>query len=172
MFLNSLQGLATRGCCDIALPGTLSRTQVLQMIPKASTHYSMKMSKAIHSKFGGVTHLAWHMIHFSRVGTPVTATTLMTKNHFVQSLQTSLDDTEGLSFAFEPCPGKDYIGTVAITKGKETVSLKVYDADGLAPVLQVQFLLHPDSGSFGFGLLVCGQRQTRFYAQSNFMSCF
>ena len=122
----------------VALPGTLSRSQVLGLIPKPTTHYRMKMSKAIHSKFGGVTTSTWHMVHFSRIDIPVTATTLMTENYYPQSLQSSLDDTEGKPqgvFSFEPCSGKDFIGHVTTRKGDSTATLRVYDGEGMAPDL-------------------------------------
>jgi hypothetical protein len=60
----------------------------------------------------------------------------MTGEHYFQPLQASLDDTLGGSqewFLFEPCFGKSYLGTVRLRNSD--VSLRVYDAEGLAPDL-------------------------------------
>ncbi len=58
----------------------------------------------------------------------------MTREHYPQPLQVSLDDTVGATqekYLFEPCFGKDYMGTVQVWK--TGITLRVYDADGLAP---------------------------------------
>jgi hypothetical protein len=66
--------------------------------------------------------------------TPVSISKLMTREHYPQPLQVSLDDTVGATqekYLFEPCFGQDYIGTAHIRK--TGIVLRVYDANGLAP---------------------------------------
>ena len=78
----------------------------------------------------------WSFIHLSRLSTPVNINALMTEEHYPQSLQFSLDDTEGATrerYSFEPCIGQDYVGTVKLKR--TNAELPVYDSDGLAPDL-------------------------------------
>lgn len=107
----------------------------MDITPNHSSRYQVKISKARHSEFGGTTVSEWSFIHISRLITPIDVVLLMTKEHYPQPLQSSLDDTQGLpqeKVSFEPAIlGQDYIGTVTL---KHTgVQLPVYDADGLAP---------------------------------------
>eukprot|EP00956_Cyclotella_meneghiniana_P034910 scaffold109326_cov43-Cyclotella_meneghiniana.AAC.1 len=68
----------------------------------------------------------------------------MTGEHYFQPLQASLDDTLWGSrerFLFEPCFGENYLGTVRLRNSD--LSLRVYDAEGLAPdlaAIQPRFL--------------------------------
>jgi hypothetical protein len=120
----------------LAIHGRFSRRELMQVTPSHSSRYQVKISKARHSQFGGATVLAWSLIHLSRFNTPINVTSLMTKEHYPQPLQASLDDTLGLSqekFSFEPCSGQDYIGMVTLRR--TGTKLPVYDADGLAPDL-------------------------------------
>jgi hypothetical protein len=126
------------GDAVVALHGSVSRSAMLSQLPKPSLFYKRKFSKATHSAFGGVTTSSWHLIHYSCVRDPITAPALMTREHYAQTLQSSLDDTvarTGEAFTFEPCLGQQYIGTVHLRK--TGVSLCVYDADGLGPDLSL-----------------------------------
>jgi hypothetical protein len=120
----------------IAVHGSCSRREVASLVPKHSTFYLYKISRARHSEFGGAMTSVWNFIHLARITPPISFNTLMTSEHYRQTLQASLDDTEGQSqdkFHFESCEGKDYIGNVMLLKTK--TELRVYDADGLAPDL-------------------------------------
>ncbi len=107
--------------------GSYSRAQALAWVPEVSGHYKFKLSKMVHAKFGGVTTSSWHLIHFTREGSPVTAGLLMTEDHFAQPLQASLDDTVSVSpsrYSFETESGKDYLGMVSLKKtGANSLSL-------------------------------------------------
>lgn len=122
--------------------GTKSRSEVLKWIPQVSGRYRMKLSKLSHDKFGGVTSTAWHLVHLSRATEPMTASTLMTEDHYAQTLQASLDDTAAKfrsAYSFEPCAGRDYIGEVRV---RDTGALlRTFDADGLGPDLHFSLLL-------------------------------
>jgi hypothetical protein len=86
----------------------------------------------------------------------------MTKEHYPQPLQFSLDDTEGATqerVSFEPCVGQDYVGKVKLIR--TNTELPVYDSDGLAPDLSAIQGLR-GSGSFGFAQSVSGQKGRRF----------
>jgi hypothetical protein len=77
----------------------------------------MKLSKLSHAKFSGVTTTTWHFVHLSRATEPLTASAIMTEDHYAQTLQASLDDTAAKfrsGYSFEPCAGKDYIGEVRV----------------------------------------------------------
>lgn len=126
------------GDAVVAMHGSVSRSAMLSQLPKPSSFYKRKFSKATHSAFGGVTTSSWHLIHYSRVRDPITAPALMTREHYAQTLQSSLDDTvarSGEAFTFEPCLGQQYIGSVRLRK--TGASLWVYDADGLGPDLSL-----------------------------------
>ena len=113
-----------------------SRSEVLNFTPVASKMYRVKRSKAMHSQFGGVTISSWHLVHYSRVSEPITASMLMTKEHYPQVLQSSLDDTVGKSqvrFSFEPHQGGTSMGTVTLKKNGS--KLPVNDSNGLGPDL-------------------------------------
>ena len=114
----------------------VSRSQFLSWVPKLTGHYRMKLSKAKHSEFGGVTTSAWHLCHFSRRTNPTVARTLMTEEHYSQTLQGSLDDTEGPRrerVTFEPCSGQPFVGIVKVHKSGRC--LRVYDGDSFGPDL-------------------------------------
>ena len=118
----------------IVTHGQRTRSELKAMVPDHSSFYRACISKARHSQFGGATTSVWSIIHLSRMMPPVSISTLMTREHYPQPLQASLDDTVGAtqeSHLFEPCFGKDHIGTVRVWK--TGIVLKVYDADGLAP---------------------------------------
>jgi hypothetical protein len=111
----------------------------MELVPQHTGHYRFKVSRARHSDFGGATTTIWNVIHLSRLTTPITAHGLMTKEHYPQPLQASLDDTEGATgekVSFDACFGQDYLGTVTLRKHPGTV-LRVYDADGLGPDLSL-----------------------------------
>lgn len=119
----------------LTVHGKLSRRELMDITPNHSSRYQVKISKARHSEFGGTTVSEWSFIHISRLITPIDVVLLMTKEHYPQPLQSSLDDTQGLpqeKVSFEPAIlGQDYIGTVTLKR--TGVQLPVYDADGLAP---------------------------------------
>jgi hypothetical protein len=127
------------GECIIATHGSLSRRETMELVPEHTSHYRFKISQARHSSFGGATTSVWNIIHLSRVTTPIAVQELMTREHYPQPLQASLDDTEGSTgerVSFEACFGQDHIGTVTLRKHPGT-TLRVYDADGLAPDLSL-----------------------------------
>lgn len=118
----------------IATHGHRTRSEVKAMIPDHPHFYHMTISKVRHSHLGGATASVWSIIHLSRMMNPVSISKLMTREHYPQPLQASLDDTVGATqekYLFEPCFGKDYLGTVRVRK--TGIMLRVYDADGLAP---------------------------------------
>lgn len=109
------------------------------MVPEHTGHYRFKISCARHSEFGGATTSVWNVIHMSRLTTPLVVQGLMTKEHYPQPLQASLDDTKGATgekVTFEICFGQDHMGLVTLRKHPGT-TLRVYDADGLAPDLSL-----------------------------------
>lgn len=123
----------------IVAHGSLSRRETMELVPQHTGRYRFKVSRARHSDFGGATTTIWNVIHLSRLTTPITAHGLMTKEHYPQPLQASLDDTEGATgekVSFDACFGQDYLGTVTLRKHPGTV-LRVYDADGLGPDLSL-----------------------------------
>ena len=80
----------------------------------------------------------------------------MTKEHYPQPLQSSLDDTEGVAqerISFEPCVGQDYVGMVTLRQ--TNMKLRVYDAEDLVPDLGL--INTSGSGSFGLKQFVSGQ---------------
>jgi hypothetical protein len=118
--------------------GSKSRSQILSWVPDLSGHYKMRLSKLVHANFGGVTTSSWHLVHFSREHSPITARTVMTEDHYTQCLQASLDDTVSKSpseYSFELESGKDYRGTVRLKKTGAT--LRVYDGESLGPDLHL-----------------------------------
>lgn len=121
----------------IAAPGKITRREAMQLVPEHSGFYYFKTSRVRHSDLGGATTSVWILIHLSRTNNkPITLTELMTREHYFQPLQASLDDTLGGTqerFLFEPCFGENYLGTVTVRNSG--VSMRVYDADGLAPDL-------------------------------------
>jgi hypothetical protein len=120
----------------IAVHGSLSRRETMQVVPNHSALYSLKISKGRHSEFGGATTSVWNFIHLSRLARPFALSELMTSEHYTHTLQALLDDTLGLlqvKYCFESCFGQDYIGLVTL-KATGT-QLRVFDADGLAPDL-------------------------------------
>jgi hypothetical protein len=126
------------GDAVVAAHGDLSRSRLLSWLPKPSGFYKRKISRASHSSFGGVTWSTWHLVHYSRVRDPITATSLMTRDHYAQTLQSSLDDTlprSGEAYTFEASSGQRYIGAVRLHK--TGASLWVYDGESLGPDLAV-----------------------------------
>ena len=129
----------------IAAHGNRTRREAMQLVPEHSGFYYFKSSKVRHSDFGGATTSIWVIIHLSRTNNkPTSLTELMTGEHYFQPLQASLDDTLWGSqerFLFEPCFGENYLGTVRLRNSD--LSLRVYDAEGLAPdlaAIQPRFL--------------------------------
>ena len=122
---------------------------MLRWLPKPSAFYKRKISRAVHSRFGGVTVSTWHLVHYSRLRDPVTVASLMTRDHYAQTLQSSLDDTlprSGDAYTFETCSGQLHIGSVRLRK--TGASLWVYDGDSLW-VLICRLFLWLGFGSFG-----------------------
>lgn len=66
----------------------------MEMVPEHTSHYRFKISRALHLEFGGATVSVWNIIHMSRLTTPIAVQGLMTKEHYPQPLQASLDNTE------------------------------------------------------------------------------
>lgn len=107
------------------------------MVPPHSGRYRLKISKARHAQFGGATRSSWVLIHLSRRDPPIAVSSLMTEEHYPQTLQASLDDTEGAAgdrASFETSFGQDYLAVVRLKHHPET-ELRLYDAEGLGPDL-------------------------------------
>lgn len=107
------------GSMLIAVHGRISHKETAEFVPVHGPEYSCCISKARHSEFGGATISVWNIIHLSRTSTSITMTVLLTSEHYPQTLQASLDDTQGVSqdrFHFEPCFGEPYIGNVKLRK--------------------------------------------------------
>eukprot|EP00804_Cyclotella_cryptica_P005665 CCRYP_000031-RA/>CCRYP_000031-RA protein AED:0.42 eAED:0.37 QI:0/0/0/1/1/1/2/0/485 len=102
-----------------AIPGRLSRTEVLVLLPDLPPRYSKTMFKPRHSNLGGVTTSVWHVIHVTQAPEMNTKPTLMKMESYSRTLQTALYDTRGAercSFETRSDLGASIIGMARRTK--------------------------------------------------------
>ena len=117
-------------------------------MPNQTDPYQVKSYNIRHADIGGVTQTSWRFVHLSHKETEVPKEAIMTARTYWRSLQTSSDDTIGVSpfnVKFEPdllnegaSMGPVIVGHVTLNryarKG-DSVAKTVYDSGGLAPDL-------------------------------------
>ena len=119
----------------VAVPGNLSRKNVINLFTYLPPKYQKRIFTARHPDFGGVTTSRWHIVKISRLSKPLT---VMTMSNYPRTLQTALDDTVGTDsekVTFEPQEGlaQNVVGFIRHRKCRWKAH--VFDSNGLGPDL-------------------------------------
>jgi hypothetical protein len=125
------------------IPGGLSCTEVLGLLPDFPPRCSKTMFKPRHSNLGGVMTSVWHIIQVTQAREINTKPMLMKMESYSRTLQTALKDTRGAercSFEIRKDLGASIIGmarhTKSSTEGLEeapTPKQPVYSSRYLGP---------------------------------------